>query len=64
MLSTITAFQRYQEILHRMPSAHTSKPMQDIGSLNDISNSVGAFDFDAFGVLNVGEGTVRINHLA
>ena len=55
MLSTITAFQRYQEILHRMPSAHTSKPMQDIGSLNDISNSVGAFVFDAFGVLNVGE---------
>ena len=59
MLSTITAFQRYQEIRHRMPSAHTNKPMQDINSLTDISNTVGAFVFDAFGVLNVGETLIK-----
>jgi len=38
-----------------MPSADTNEQMQDIGSLSDISNSVSAFVFDAFGVLNVGE---------
>lgn len=59
MLSTITAFQRYQEIRHRMPSARTNKPMQDINSLTDISNTVGAFVFDAFGVLNVGETLIK-----
>ena len=59
MLSTITAFQRYQEIRHRMPSARTNKPMQDINSLIDISNTVGAFVFDAFGVLNVGETLIK-----
>ena len=59
MLSTITAFQRYQEIRHRMPTARTNKPMQDINSLTDISNTVGAFVFDAFGVLNVGETLIK-----
>lgn len=38
-----------------MPSANTTKQTQDIDSLNDISNLVSAFVFDAFGVLNVGE---------
>ena len=55
MLSTITAFRRYQEILHRMPSANTTKQTQDIDSITEISNLVSAFVFDAFGVLNVGE---------
>ena len=59
MLSTITAFQRYQEIRHRMPSARTNKPMKDINSLTDISNTVCAFVFDAFGVLNVGETLIK-----
>ena len=42
-----------------MPSAHTNKPMRDINSLTDISNTVGAFVFDAFGVLNVGETLIK-----
>jgi len=42
-----------------MPSARTNKPMQDINSLTDISNTVGAFVFDAFGVLNVGETLIK-----
>ena len=42
-----------------MPSAHTNKSMQDINSLIDISNTVGAFVFDAFGVLNVGETLIK-----
>ena len=42
-----------------MPSARTNKSMQDINSLIDISNTVGAFVFDAFGVLNVGETLIK-----
>lgn len=42
-----------------MPTARTNKPMQDINSLTDISNTVGAFVFDAFGVLNVGETLIK-----
>ena len=42
-----------------MPSACTNKSMQDINSLIDISNTVGAFVFDAFGVLNVGETLIK-----
>ena len=42
-----------------MPSVRTNKPMQDINSLTDISNTVGAFVFDAFGVLNVGETLIK-----
>lgn len=55
MLSTATAFQRYQEIRHRLPPAPQIKSMLDIENLTDISVEAGAFVFDAFGVLNVGD---------
>lgn len=55
MLSTATAFQRYQEIRHRLPNPAQIKSMLDIENLTDISTDAGAFVFDAFGVLNVGD---------
>ncbi|MDG1235679.1 MAG: HAD hydrolase-like protein [Amylibacter sp.] len=55
MLSTATAFQRYQEIRHRLPTPPQIKSMLDIENLTDISTGAGAFVFDAFGVLNVGD---------
>ena len=55
MLSTATAFQRYQEIRHRLPPPPQIKSMLDIENLTDISMEAGAFVFDAFGVLNVGD---------
>jgi len=55
MLSTATAFQRYQEIRHKLPTAPQNKTMLDIENLTEISGKAGAFVFDAFGVLNVGD---------
>jgi len=59
MLSTATVFQRYQEIRHKLPTAPQNKTMLDIEDLTDISIDTGAFVFDAFGVLNVGDNLIE-----
>ena len=59
MLSTATVFQRYQEIRHKLPTAPQNETMLDIEDLTDISSDTGAFVFDAFGVLNVGDNLIE-----
>jgi len=71
MITEITpawAFNRYQEILERLPQptrAGTSRPICD---LRDVTDQFDVFVFDAFGVLNIGETPIdgaaaRINEL-
>ncbi|MDG1459027.1 MAG: HAD hydrolase-like protein [Pseudoprimorskyibacter sp.] len=55
MLTTQSIFNRYEEVRSRLPKAHCPGPSTQISSLLDIADQVGAFVFDAFGVLNVGE---------
>jgi hypothetical protein len=54
MQTTSAIFDRYQEIRQRLPQTSTQDTVHDISSLLDISETVSAFVFDAFGVLNVG----------
>jgi glycerol 3-phosphatase-2 len=49
------AFNRYQEILDRLPRVTRSGGSVSIGDLSDIEDQFDVFVFDAFGVLNVGE---------
>lgn len=48
-------FDRYEAIRHRLPHATTTSHTIDITSLLDVTETIDAFVFDAFGVLNVGE---------
>lgn len=48
-------FDRYEEVRHRLPSAHFRAATVAISSLLDVVENADAFVFDAFGVLNVGE---------
>ncbi|MGY9011111.1 MAG: haloacid dehalogenase, partial [Rhodobacterales bacterium] len=68
MQTTSAIFDRYQEIKQRLPQTSTQDTVHDISSLLDISETVSAFVFDAFGVLNVGETLIpgadhRLNQL-
>ena len=49
------AFNRYQEILGRLPQVTRSGGSLSIGDLSDIEDQFDVFAFDAFGVLKVGE---------
>lgn len=55
MLTTTTAFERYQQIRPRLPAADTGAATREIDSLLEIAEEADAFVFDAFGVLNVGD---------
>lgn len=59
MLNAETIFDRYQEIRPRLPAVSTAPGSADIGSLLDIADGIGAFVFDAFGVLNVGDSLIE-----
>jgi len=52
---TQQAFDRYEAIRHRMPSAVFPKETQNCAGLLDIADQFDAFLLDSFGVLNVGE---------
>ena len=55
MLTTQSIFDRYQEVRARFPQVSAREDSVEIRSLLDIADSIDAFVFDAFGVLNVGE---------
>ncbi len=55
MLDVETIFERYQSVRSRLPAAPSLAGSTDIVSLLDIADTVDAFVFDAFGVLNVGD---------
>lgn len=48
-------FDRYQAVRHRLPEVRFPITTTDVESLLDLAPHAGAFVFDAFGVLNVGE---------
>jgi len=52
---TQEAFDRYEAVRHRMPSAQFPTQMQDCAGLVEIADQFDAFVLDSFGVLNVGE---------
>jgi len=49
------AFERYEEIRNRLPSAPQGGAGQHIAGLHELADQIDVFVFDAFGVLNVGE---------
>lgn len=49
------AFERYEEIRARLPSARFAASSQHCDSLSDLIDRFDAFLFDSFGVLNVGD---------
>lgn len=49
------AFDRYEEIRHRLPTAPLAGDETHIAGLHELADQVDVFVFDAFGVLNVGE---------
>ena len=53
-LSTQAAFDRYEEIRDRLPTAEFPEKSKYCANLYDVSAHVDAFVLDAFGVLNVG----------
>lgn len=53
------AFNRYQEILGRLPHTVCSGASLPIADLSDIEDQFDVFVFDAFGVLNVGETAIE-----
>ena len=55
MKDAVSIFDRYQSVRHRLPAADFGDDTTEIQSLLDVAESVDAFVFDAFGVLNVGE---------
>lgn len=57
-MDATTAFARYEELRPRLPKARFPKQAQQIDSLLDIADQADVFVFDAYGVLNVGEGPV------
>lgn len=54
LLSTEAAFDRYEQIRGRLPSAQFNGTPQVCSNLADVAPHVDAFVLDAFGVLNVG----------
>lgn len=54
LLSTETAFERYEQVRNRLPTAQFPQTSQHLGTLADVAPHVDAFVLDAFGVLNVG----------
>lgn len=54
-ITSAWAFNRYQEILDRLPKPARTGACQRIDDLSDVTNQFDVFVFDAFGVLNVGE---------
>lgn len=55
MTDVVSIFDRYQAVRPRLPQARFERATTRIDSLLDIADTVDAFVFDAFGVLNVGE---------
>ncbi len=49
------AFERYEEVRSRLPSARFSASSNHCGSLSELIDRFDAFLFDSFGVLNVGD---------
>ncbi|GGX43020.1 haloacid dehalogenase [Tateyamaria omphalii] len=54
-LSTEGAFQRYEEVRSRFPTAEFADRSKDCSGLTDIADQFDAFLLDSFGVLNVGD---------
>lgn len=52
------AFQRYEDVRPRLPKAAFPQQTQQIDSLLTIADQADVFVFDAYGVLNVGEGPI------
>jgi HAD superfamily hydrolase (TIGR01450 family) len=51
-------FERYEALRHRLPNADFAQQAHKVQSLLDITDSIDAFVFDAFGVLNIGENPI------
>ncbi len=49
------AFDRYEEIRNRLPTAPQGGDRTQIAGLHELADQIDVFVFDAFGVLNVGE---------
>ena len=49
------AFERYEEVRSRLPSARFATSSKHCGSLSELIDRFDAFLFDSFGVLNVGD---------
>lgn len=56
------AFERYEEIRNRLPTAPPGGNGQHIAGLHELVDKVDVFVFDAFGVLNVGETPIAGAH--
>lgn len=54
-----TAFERYEQIRDRLPSVNFGGKAESVGSLLEIADQADVFVFDAYGVLNVGEGPIK-----
>ncbi len=57
-MNTVDAFEKYESIRHRLPVFQrpgTAQPAPDLSALTDLAD---VFVFDAYGVLNVGEGPI------
>ena len=52
------AFERYEQVRGRLPDARFAARSQRIGSLLEIADAADVFVFDAYGVLNVGDGAI------
>lgn len=52
------AFERYEQIRDRLPKSECTAKADPIESLLEIADQADAFVFDAYGVLNVGEGPI------
>lgn len=62
------AFERYEQIRNRLPKVEFTSKAETINNLLEIADQADVFVFDAYGVLNVGEGPIdgaaaRINGL-
>ena len=52
------AFERYEQVRGRLPDARFAARSQRMGSLLEIADAADVFVFDAYGVLNVGDGAI------
>jgi len=57
-MDAAAAFARYETLRPRLPSANFPNTTVQIDSLLDIADQADVFVFDAYGVLNVGEGPI------
>jgi len=53
------AFERYEQIRDRLPLAEFTGKAESVGSLLEIADQADVFVFDAYGVLNIGEGPIK-----